>query len=106
MGSNKHLVLWYQELRNYLLQMGCMNFVADTSVFVYINETHLVYILVYVDDIIITGSSNMLVNGVIRVLATRFSLKEPHDLHYFLGVEATRTSTGLHLMRHKYILDL
>lgn len=60
----------------------------------------------YVDDIIITGSSNMLVIGVIQVLATRFSLKEPKDLNYFLGVEATRTSAGLHLMQRKYIIDL
>lgn len=97
---------WYQELRNYLMQMGCTDSVADTSVFVYINGSHIVYILVYVDDIIITGSSNALVNGVIHVLATRFSLKEPNDLHYFLGVEATRTSSGLHLMQRKYIIDL
>ena len=80
--------------------------VADTSIFVYINRNHLVYIPVYVDDIIITGSSNMLVIGVIQVLATRFSLKEPKDLNYFLGVEATRTSAGLHLMQRKYIIDL
>ncbi|WZZ35211.1 hypothetical protein YC2023_018612 [Brassica napus] len=86
--------------------MGCTNLVADTSVFVYINRNHLVYIPVYVDDIIITGSSNMLVIGVIQVLATRFSLKEPKDLNYFLGVEATRTSAGLHLMQRKYIIDL
>lgn len=97
---------WYQEVRNYLLQMGCKNLVADTSVFEYINGNHLVYILVYVDDIIITGNSNMLVIGVIQVLATRFSLKEPNDLNYFVGVEATRTSAGFHLMQNKYIIDL
>lgn len=97
---------WYQELRNFLLQTGCINSVADTSVFVYIKGAHIVYILVYVDDIIITGSSSLIVDGVIHVLATRFSLKEPTDLHYFLGVEATRTSAGLHLMQRKYIIDL
>lgn len=48
----------------------------------------------------------MLVIGVIQVLATRFSLKEPNDLNYFVGVEATRTSAGFHLMQNKYIIDL
>lgn len=33
--------------------MGCINFVADTSVFVYIHGAHLIYILVYVDNIIL-----------------------------------------------------
>lgn len=86
--------------------MGCTNSVADTSVFIYIHGEHIVYILVYVDDIIVTGSSSNLVQGVIYVLSSRFSLKAPTDLSYFLGVEATRTSTGLHLMQRKYIIDL
>lgn len=97
---------WYQELRNFLLQMGCINSVADTSVFVYIHGAHLIYILVYVDNIIFTGSSSSLVTSCIHVLAARFSLKEPTDLSYFLGVEATRTNAGLHLMQRKYIIDL
>lgn len=97
---------WYEELRNYLLQMGCTNSMADTYVFIYIHGAHVVYILVYVDDIIVTGSSSSLVRGSIHVLASRFSLKEPTDISYFLGVEATRTPSGLHLMQRKYIIDL
>lgn len=97
---------WNQELKTYLTQMGCQNSVADTSVFIYLHGTHIVYILVYVDDIIVTGSSHSLLDAVIRALAARFSLKEPTDLRYFLGVEATRTSHGLHLMQRKYVQDL
>lgn len=97
---------WYEEVRDYLIQMGCTNSVADTSTFVYIHGDHIVYVLVYIDDIIVTGSRISLVMGFIHVLATRFSLKEPTDLSYFLGVEATRTTSGLHLMQRKYIVDL
>lgn len=86
--------------------MGCSNSLADTSAFVYINGGHVVFILVYVDDIIVTGSTKELVHRFITVLSTRFSLKEPTDLRYFLGVEATRTDRGLHLMQRKYIQDL
>lgn len=97
---------WYQELKTYLCEMGCQNSLADTSAFIYINGAHIVYILVYVDDIIVTGSSSALLNGVISVLSARFSLKEPTDLRYFLGIEATRTQHGMHLMQRKYIQDL
>lgn len=68
--------------------MGLTNSVADTSAFVYNHGDHIFYALIYVDGIIITGSSTSLVTGFIHVLATQFSLKEPTDLMYFLGVEA------------------
>lgn len=72
----------------------------------YIKEKFIVYMLVYVDDIVITGNSSTLLQDFIVRLSTRFSLKEPTDLAYFLGIEATKTSQGLHLMQRKYILDL
>lgn len=97
---------WYEELKTFLTQMGCHNSTADTSVFIYLHGAHILYVLVYVDDIIITGSSSSLVTACIHVLASRFSLKEPTDLHYFLGIEVTRTNRGLHLMQKKYIVDL
>jgi len=97
---------WYQELRNFVCSLGFTNSLADTSVFVYINDIQIVYCLVYVDDIIVTGSSDALVMAFITALSRRFSLKDPTDLVYFLGIEATRTSQGLHLMQHKYVYDL
>lgn len=62
--------------------------------------------LVYVDDIIVTGNNNDDVSSFISCLAARFSLKDQGDIHYFLGIEVTRTNKGLHLMQRKYILDL
>lgn len=97
---------WYHELKNFLCQMGCTNSTADTSVFIYIDGSNIIYILVYVDDIIVTGSSSHLVSACIHALSQRFSLKKPTDLTYFLGIEVTRTKNGLHLMQRKYIIDL
>ncbi|KAG7534176.1 Integrase catalytic core [Arabidopsis thaliana x Arabidopsis arenosa] len=97
---------WYQELKNYLILLGFKNSLADTSVFIFIQGASIVYTLVYVDDIIVTGSTPSLVTSFISTLSRRFSLKDPTDLTYFLGIEATRTSKGLHLMQRKYIIDL
>lgn len=79
---------------------------ADTSLFIYHTGYDFVYTLVYVDDIIVTGTIPALVDSFIGSLADRFSLKDEGDLNYFLGIEATRTNTGLHLMQKKYITDL
>lgn len=97
---------WYQELSNFLIQSGFINSVADTSLFILRRGSSLVYMLIYVDDIIITGNDCVLLQQILDSLATRFSVKEPEDLNYFLGIEAVRTSTDLHITQRRYILDL
>ncbi|KAA3483453.1 putative LRR receptor-like serine/threonine-protein kinase [Gossypium australe] len=53
------------------------------------------YILVYVDNIIITSDSLIEIDAFEHRLHTEFSLKDMGSLHYFLGVEVTRSSTVL-----------
>lgn len=65
------------------------------------------YLLVYVDDIIITGDKFEEIDEFVKQLQTEFSLKDMGELHYFLGVKVTRTSTGsLRLCQCKYVMDL
>lgn len=97
---------WYIELRNYLITVGFVNSVSDTSLFILRKGRSIVYMLVYVDDILVTGNDVALLQQTLAALATRFSVKEHEDLHYFLGIEAKRVTTGLHLSQRKYILDL
>lgn len=66
-----------------------------------------VYALIYVDDIIFTGSSPSLINEIITHLDTTFALKRLGPLNYFLGIEVKRTATGgLFMTQQKYIRDL
>ncbi|CAA7042096.1 unnamed protein product [Microthlaspi erraticum] len=97
---------WYNELRTFLLQAGFTNSVADASLFIYNKNGILLYMLVYVDDIIITGNSPPHISRFIASLSQRFSLKDLGTLSYFLGIEVTRTQNGLHLFQHRYIADL
>lgn len=97
---------WYMELKRYLEEIGFKNSLADTSLFILQQKSLLVYVLVYVDDIIVTGNSKEAVEQVIKNLAIRFSVKDLGALSYFLGIEAIRTPQGLHLNQRKYIQDL
>lgn len=65
-----------------------------------------VYLLIYVDDILVTGNSREGIRTILTLLADRFSVKDAEDLNYFLGIEAHRTYHRLHLCQRKYILDL
>lgn len=97
---------WYTELQSFLLSLGFTGSLADTSLFVLQRGKELVYLLIYVDDILITGNSKTAITTILRLLAERFSVKDSEDLNYFLGLEAHRTPKGLHLSQRKYILDL
>ncbi|XP_019084316.1 PREDICTED: uncharacterized protein LOC109125954 [Camelina sativa] len=95
----------YLSLKNHLLHTCFTNSHADTSLFVKKCGSSFVYVLVYVDDILVTGSYFVLVVQTLASFADRFSIKDPTDLTYFLGIEATRTKAGLHLKQRKYIVD-
>jgi hypothetical protein len=97
---------WYNELKNFLLAYGFANSKSDASLFVYRNQGVILYFLVYVDDLIITGNDNSFISYFLQALSTRFSIKDLGDLNYFLGVEVLPSSAGLLLTQHKYIRDL
>ncbi|XP_062089558.1 uncharacterized mitochondrial protein AtMg00810-like [Humulus lupulus] len=63
-------------------------------------------LLVYVDDIILTGSNNSALLSLLAALRSQIAIKDLGDLHFFLGIQVARTSAGLHLSQHKYIQDI
>ncbi|RZC16945.1 Retrovirus-related Pol polyprotein from transposon RE1 [Glycine soja] len=97
---------WYTELRVFLLSLGFVNSTADASLFIYQKPEVTLYLLVYVDDIIITGNSSAELSKLIATLAARFSLKDLGCLSYFLGVEVIPSAAGMFLSQRKYVIDL
>ena len=92
---------WYHELRSFLIASGFTNSVNDMSLFILKHHGHLLYLLVYVDDIIITGDDEHAVDQLVQNLVKRFSLKDLGSLTYFLGVEIQSHPRGLVLSQHR-----
>ncbi|KAK2994886.1 hypothetical protein RJ640_002279 [Escallonia rubra] len=63
-------------------------------------------ILIYVDDIILTGNSEAAINKLVGDLNCAFSVKDLGSLTFFLGIEVIHSRTGLLLLQRKYIADL
>ena len=98
---------WSNRLKSTLLQFGLVGSKRDFSMFIYTHQEHTVYLLVYVDDIIITDSSASLIQQLTSKLNTVFSLKQLCHLDYFLGLEIKYLPNNSILMtQSKYIHDL
>ena len=78
---------WFQKLSTALLSLGFNSTKSDVSLFTSFTPSSTTFILVYVDDIIVTGSSDSEVNILISKLNHAFALKDMGPLHYFLGIE-------------------
>ncbi|RVW59273.1 Retrovirus-related Pol polyprotein from transposon RE1 [Vitis vinifera] len=63
------------------------------------------FILKY-DDILLTGSSTTLFSTFIQLLSSEFTMKDLGQIHYFLGIEISQTSDGLHLSQSHYALTI
>uniref|UniRef100_A0A453NYS8 Reverse transcriptase Ty1/copia-type domain-containing protein n=1 Tax=Aegilops tauschii subsp. strangulata TaxID=200361 RepID=A0A453NYS8_AEGTS len=77
----------------------------DTSLFIYNKSNTSILVLIYVDDIIVTSSSDEAITGLLNDLSAEFALKDLGDLHFFLGIEVKKHEDGLHLSQEKYVAD-
>lgn len=93
-------------LRDFLTKIGFQERLSDSSLFIYRNAGVTTYLLVYVDDIVLTSSSKKNIKSLIGRLASEFSIKDLGDLTYFLEINVTRTSQGLFLSQQQYAANL
>ncbi|KAK1697345.1 hypothetical protein QYE76_014042 [Lolium multiflorum] len=97
---------WYQRFAAYIATMGFVASVTDTSLFVLRSGNDIAYLLLYVDDIIITASTTALLQRLLDRLHSEFAMTDLGDLHYFLGIAVTRSSSGLFLSQKQYATDV
>jgi Reverse transcriptase (RNA-dependent DNA polymerase) len=93
---------WYHKLKDTLLTLGFVPSV-DPSLFLFRKGDDTIFLLVYVDDIILTGNNVILIQNIIRLLDQSFTIKDLGELHFFLGIEVHRQDNGLLLTQSKYI---
>ncbi|KAH9726925.1 hypothetical protein KPL70_008466 [Citrus sinensis] len=97
---------WYGKIAEFLTQSGYSVTSADSSLFAKANGERIAIVLVYVDDLIISGDDVEEIFRTKENLSVRFQMKELGQLKHFLGLEVDQTKEGIFLCQQKYAKDL
>jgi hypothetical protein len=97
---------WYNRFATNLTTLGLIEAKLDTSLFIFHCGSDTVYLLLSVDDIILTASSMELLHRTISALQREFTMKDHRTLHHFLGITVERRPDGLFLHQRTYTLDI
>ncbi|GJX76799.1 ribonuclease H-like domain-containing protein [Tanacetum coccineum] len=97
---------WFQRFAGYALRVGFTSSRCDSSLFIYQHGTEVAYLLIYVDDIVLTASSTALLQCIISSLHKEFDMTDLGALNYFLGISVTRDARGMFLSQKKYAMEL
>nr|GFC48651.1 retrotransposon protein, putative, unclassified [Tanacetum cinerariifolium] len=76
---------WFQRFAGYAIRAAFYNSRCDTSLFIYRQGSQVAYLLIYVDDIILTASFAALLQQIITSLHQEFDMTDLGALNYFLG---------------------
>ncbi|GJS85872.1 ribonuclease H-like domain-containing protein [Tanacetum coccineum] len=94
---------WYEAL----IETGFQQSGHDHSLYTKESGGSFIALLVYVDDIVLTGNNINEINNVKKFLSSKFKIKDLGELKYFLGIEVLKTDKGgLCLSQRKYCLEL
>ena len=79
---------------------------SDHTLFLKKQHGKITTLIVYVDDMIVTGNDLEEMKALKEYLSKEFEMKDLGPLKYFLGIEVSRSSKGIFLSQRKYAVDL
>ena len=97
---------WFGRFSAFMKKIGYKQSDADHTLFVKNANKKITALIVYVDDMVVTGNDDYELKDLQSRLATEFELKDLGPLKYFLGIEVSRSRSGITMCQRKYILDL
>ncbi|KAL0405593.1 UNVERIFIED_CONTAM: Retrovirus-related Pol polyprotein from transposon RE1 [Sesamum latifolium] len=97
---------WNHEFTTKLEAFGFRQSAHDHRLFLKDSDQGFLALLVYVDDVLLTGPSEPLIHDVKQYLDHIFTIKDLGYAKYFLGLEIARSMDGTCVTQHKYITEI
>jgi hypothetical protein len=96
---------WLDKIGQYLVTSGFQTSNANFSLHVKKTDHGIVVIVIYVDDLIITGDNDEDIFDLKKLLKQNFEMKDLGELRYFLGIEVIQSPKGIWLLQKQYALN-
>jgi hypothetical protein len=101
-GLKQALRAWYAKMDSYLLSNNFVHCKSYPNVYMLRTNYSLLLLVLYVDDLLITGCSTSTIAAVKRILHDKFLMKEMGPLHFFLRLEISQDASEIKLSHDKY----
>eukprot|EP00253_Pinus_taeda_P032312 PITA_32312 len=93
---------WYMKIDQYLTDHGFQQSPSNANLYIKHTGDDIFFVVVYVDDLIITGSSAHLIDGIKQDLCSTFDMTDLGLLHYCLGVEVWQIENNIFLSQSNF----
>jgi hypothetical protein len=90
------------KIGQYFVTNGFQTSNADFSLYVKNTNDGIIIIVIYVDDLIIIGDSDVNISNLKKLLKQKFEMKDLGELHHFLGIEVIQPPKGIWLLQRQY----
>lgn len=97
---------WYSKVAQYFIFCGFKVANSDYSLFVKLESRMHLLVLLYVDDMIVTGDDEAEISRLMKDLATRFETKNLSEIGCFLGLEVEKSDQGYFISQSRYARNL
>ena len=107
MGLKQSPRAWFGTFAKVMIANGYKQSKGDHTLFIkHSISGGVTALIVYVNDIIMTGNDEKEKNTLKQCLAKEFEIKYLGKLKYFLGIEVARSKQGIFISQQKYVIDL
>lgn len=97
---------WYSKINNYFLRHGFHRSTSDPNLYIKVEKDHAIFIVLYIDDLMITGNETKMIQILRDDLNRTFEMTNLGLLHYFLGFEVWQQLGSIFISQAKYSWDI
>ena len=96
---------WYNKMESFLTSLSFTKSKADSNLYYKVEDGNLVILLLYVDDLFVTGVDG-LITDTKKKLAAKFEMNDLAMMQYFLGKELWQNADGIFLGQGEYAVEI
>jgi hypothetical protein len=97
---------WYSRIDEYLMKLGFVKSPSESTLYIKGDQVNFLVISLYVDDLLVTGSSVELIQQFKDDMKQVFEMSDLGEMSYFLGMEVEQKNGDIFICQRKYAKEM